>query len=113
MSQPFTVWHMPAAAVTADVSGVSVIDVELLRDGPWCGMLFWAELQLFGDVTYSTAGPWKATQAAVKGVTNDPSSTSSVFCVPSQQPGICWFDGEVPVKSGDVYPLVATHNTVR
>ena len=56
LSQPFMVWHMPAAAVTADVSGVSVIDVELLRDGPWCGMLFWAELQLFGDITYSTAG---------------------------------------------------------
>lgn len=56
LSPPFTVWHIPAAAVTADVSGVAVIDVELLRDGPWCGMLFWADLQLFGKITYKTSG---------------------------------------------------------
>jgi hypothetical protein len=32
---------------------------------------------------------------------------------PSHQPAVCWLPGGLPVQQGDVYPLVASHNTVR
>lgn len=32
---------------------------------------------------------------------------------PSHQPALCWLPGPLPVAAGDIYPLVASHNTVR
>jgi hypothetical protein len=32
---------------------------------------------------------------------------------PSHQPAVCWLPGGLPVQQGNVYPLVASHNTVR
>jgi hypothetical protein len=40
-------------------------------------------------------------------------SRTSAYRSSSQQPGVCWLPGGLMVKPGEVYPLVASHNTVR
>jgi hypothetical protein len=40
-------------------------------------------------------------------------SSSAAYRTSSHQPGICWLPGGLMVKQGEVYPLVASHNTVR
>jgi len=38
---------------------------------------------------------------------------STFVAPPSHQPALCWLPGPLPVTAGDIYPLVASHNTVR
>jgi hypothetical protein len=47
---------MPSLAVAADVSAVAQIDVEMQQNGSWSAVAVWADLQLFGGITFSTAG---------------------------------------------------------
>lgn len=56
LSPPFAAWHLASRSVAADTSGVRQLDVELTAGGAWCGVAFWAELELFADVRLSTAG---------------------------------------------------------
>jgi hypothetical protein len=56
LSAPVRVWHLPSLAVAADTSAVAQLDVEMVQGGAWSGVAVWAELQLSGEITYSTAG---------------------------------------------------------
>jgi hypothetical protein len=43
-------------AVAADSSAVTQVELEMQQRGTWSAVAVWAELQLFRDITLSTAG---------------------------------------------------------
>jgi hypothetical protein len=56
LSAPVRVWHLPSLAVAADTRAAAQLNIEMQQGGSWSGVAVWAELQLFGDINYSTAG---------------------------------------------------------
>eukprot|EP00775_Hariotina_reticulata_P007705 gene7705-7904_t len=119
LSAPLEVWHLPAVALSADTSAVKQLEVTLSADGAWCGVVVWAELQLFSNISLSTAGPWgchsqlHSTASSHSSHTWSSGTWGGSLCCQSYQPGVCWLEGCVAVAARDTYPLVACHNTVR
>jgi hypothetical protein len=56
LAAPVEVWHLPAVAMSADTSAVKQLEVTMSADGLWCGVVVWAELLLFNNISLSTAG---------------------------------------------------------
>lgn len=126
LSAPLTAWHLPmiSAPSTIQRSAVAELEVEFSSGGEWVAVVTWADVSLWGGVVIDTAGRWLAhagLQPASNSTVGDCSSSNrdGMLCgahwtmLPLHQPAVCWLDGAVPVKGGEIHPLLACHNSVR
>lgn len=95
LSDPVAVWYFDFGAPPTK-SDTKIIDVEFTADGRFNAVMYWYELNLFGDITLSTG-------------------LDAMRAVPGLrylQPAVQYIAGELRVDAGTIMPLVVTHNTV-
>ncbi|KAK9815442.1 hypothetical protein WJX72_003717 [[Myrmecia] bisecta] len=94
LSEPVEAWHFDMLSPPEE-SERKTLDLTFVRGGVFGGVVFWYKLRLFDGIELST-GP----EAVAAGLT-------------TLRPAVQYLPGTMRVESGNVLPLLASHNTVR